>query len=196
MLKLHSTLLAIAVGLALTACSQNESEKPAAEPAATEAPATAVPADTSTALTKEQVKTTIQQVGTTTYSAVDSTLVVVLRVTNEGTAALPFSGTKPVSVGIVQLIAGAAGEEDKRGADSRAPLPKDVAPGESVEVTARVPVTFAEGHKVQFELIQEGVAWFGYDFGQPTVVIGPFTTCANAAQSVCGADGQPVATQP
>lgn len=194
MLKLHSTLLAIAVGLALTACSQNNSEQPASQPAATEAPA--APADTSTALTKEQVKTTIQQVGSTAYSAADDTLVVVLKVTNDGTVALPFSGTKPVSVGIVQLVSGAEGEEDKRAADSRAPLPKDLAPGESADVTARVPAAFAKGHKVQFELIQEGVAWFGYDFGQPTVVVGPFAACAGTDKGVCGADGQPIPSQP
>lgn len=186
--------LIFASSLMLTACS-NESETPAAAKDAPAAQEQAAPEQAAGHLTKEQVSSNIEQVGTTAYNAAEDTLTVKLKINNKGTAAWPAAGANPVTVGVVQLLAPAAGTADPtRGQEARAPLAADVLPNGETEVTAVVPGAFAVGNKVQFELVQEGVAWFGFNFQQPVVVVGPFARCADG-KSVCDAEGKAIAAQ-
>ncbi|HEL3813752.1 TPA: hypothetical protein ACKP5X_000724 [Stenotrophomonas maltophilia] len=184
--------LVFASSLLLTACS-NDSETPAAAkdaPAAQEQPAAA---QATGHLTKEQVSSNIEQIGSTTYNAADDNLTVKLKISNKGTAAWPAAGANPVTVGVVQLLAPAPGTADPtRGQEARAPLAADVQPNGETEVTAIVPGAFAVGNKVQFELVQEGVAWFGFNFQQPVVVVGPFARCADG-KGLCDDKGAPIA---
>ncbi|CAJ0596439.1 unnamed protein product [Cylicocyclus nassatus] len=155
--------LILASSLMLTACS-NDSQAPAAAEGA--APAAAV---------KENPQLTHEQIS------------------NKGTAAWPTSGTNPVTVGVVQLLDPAPGTaEPARGEEARVPMTGDVQPHAETEVTAVVPGDFAAGHKVRFELLQEGVAWFGYNFQQPVLVLGPFARCADG-KGLCDDKGAPIA---
>jgi hypothetical protein len=53
----------------------------------------------------------------------------------------------------------------------RLPLPRDVAPGEGVELRAEVELPRAPGrYAVELDLVDEGVAWFASE-GSPTVRI-------------------------
>lgn len=181
--------LLIVSPLLLTACSK-EGEAPAPAPAAPAAPAQA-----SGHLTKEQISSNIEQVGSVAYNAAADTLTFKIKVQNKGTAAWPATGANPVSVGIVQLQPAAPGaSEPARGQEARAPLAGDLTPNGEAEVTAVVPGTFAVGHQVQFELVQEGVAWFGFNFHEPVLIVGPFTRCADG-KGICDAEGKPVAAQ-
>ncbi|HDS1674755.1 TPA: hypothetical protein QEL58_000229 [Stenotrophomonas maltophilia] len=179
--------LILASSLMLTACS-NDSQAPAAAEGAAPAAVKENPQ-----LTHEQVSSNIEQVGSTAYNAADDTLTVKLKISNKGTAAWPTSGTNPVTVGVVQLLDPAPGTaEPARGEEARVPMTGDVQPHAETEVTAVVPGDFAAGHKVRIELLQEGVAWFGYNFQQPVLVLGPFARCADG-KGLCDDKGAPIA---
>lgn len=193
--KLSLPLL-VATSLFLSACSSNESGAPteaAAAVSANQPTQTNPPTSAGIRLTKEQVSTSIEQIGVPSYNATDDTMTVQLKITNNGKVPLPSGGANPVSVGVVQMTPNPAGEAT-RGQEFRAPFAGDLAPSSSTEVTAVVPGAFASGNSVQFELVQEGVAWFGYDFQQPVVVLGPFKRCADD-KGLCDADGKAVAAK-
>ena len=188
--------LLFATALSVVACSSNEGDAPAETTPVVDAPS-AVPAAASTALTKEQVSISIAQVGATTFTAEDKSLNFVVKVTNNGTVALPAAGAMPVQLGVIQLVPGTDGLPEKRGKDSRVTFPQDLQPAASIDLNVKVPADFVVGNKVQFEPVQEGVAWFGFNFEQPVLVLGPFKACGADPNGVCDATGNPVtATAP
>lgn len=183
--------LILASSFALAACSSNESETPAAAEQA--APAAAPAAEQNKPLAKEDVAVAIEQVGQPTYNAADDTLTVGFKITNNGKATLPAIGGQNVSTGLLQLLPDPANPDGKRGQDmGRAPLTSDLAAGQSQELKASVPAALLVGNKLQLELLQEGVAWFGFDFQQPVLVLGPFARCADG-KALCDDKGAPVA---
>lgn len=182
--------LILASTFALAACSSNESETPAA---AEQAAPAAAPANQNKPLKQEEVSTAIEQVGPATYNAADDTLAVTFKVTNNGKVALPATGTQIVSVGVLQLVPDPANPEGKRGQDiGRALLTADLQVGQSQQLTASVPAGLLVGNKLQVELLQEGVAWFGFNFQQPVLVLGPFARCADG-KALCDDKGAPIA---
>jgi hypothetical protein len=55
--------------------------------------------------------------------------------------------------------------------DGRAPLPRDLGPGEELELSMVVNAPRDPGdYLLEVDLLQEGVAWFG-DKGSPTVTL-------------------------
>lgn len=183
--------LLIASSLVLSACSSNEGEAPVA--AVEKAAEPSSPQPTAQRLTKEQVATTIEQVGSLGYNAADDTLVVSVKVTNNGTASLPHAGANPVSLGVLQMVPAASGTPT-RGQELRVQFESDVAPSTNAELIAVIPAALAVGNTVQLELVQEGVAWFGYDFQQPTLILGPFARCTDG-KALCDADGKAIAAK-
>lgn len=181
----------LASGFVLGGCSSNESEAPAAtEPAAAAAAAPA--AGQNKPLTQDEVSTAIEQVGTATYNAADDTLAITFKVTNNGKVALPAAGSQNVSAGVLQLLPEPGNAEGKRGQDiGRAVLNGDLAVGQSQELKASVPAGLLVGNKLQIELVQDGVAWFGFNFQQPVLVLGPFERCADG-KALCGEKGAPI----
>ncbi|WP_422505263.1 hypothetical protein [Stenotrophomonas sp. GZD-301] len=182
--------LILASTFALAACSSNESETPAA---AEQAAPAAAPANQNKPLTQEEVAIAIEQVGQTTYNAAEDTVTVAFKVTNNGKVALPANGTQIVSAGVLQLVPDPATPEGKRGQDiGRALLTGDLQVGQSQEMKASVPAELLVGNKLQVELLQEGVAWFGFNFQQPVLVLGPFARCADG-KGLCDDKGAPLA---
>ncbi|QIO86851.1 hypothetical protein G9274_000536 [Stenotrophomonas rhizophila] len=185
--------LILASTFALAACSSNESEAPAAaEQAAAPADAPAAAASQNKPLTQEEVSIAIEQVGQATYNAADDTLTVAFKVTNNGKVALPANGGQNVSAGVLQLVPDPANPEGKRGQDiGRAVLNGDLQVGQSQELKASVPAALLVGNKLQVELLQEAVAWFGFNFQQPVLVLGPFARCADG-KGLCDDKGAPI----
>lgn len=182
--------LILASTFALAACSSNESETPAA---AEQAAPAAAPANQNTPLTQDQVSTAIEQVGQPSYNAADDTLTVTFKVTNNGKVALPANGTQIVSAGVLQLVPDPGNPEGKRGQDiGRALLTGDLQVGQSQELKAAVPAALLVGNKLQVELLQEGVAWFGFNFQQPVLIVGPFARCAED-KGLCDDKGTAIA---
>ncbi len=188
--------LLCAASLVLSACSSNESDSKAAEIDAA-APAAAGQAENkvNTPLTREQVATTLELVGTPAYSAADDSLHLIVRVTNNGTALLPAANGAPVGLGLLQLIPDSnAPNGVKRGADLRVALKGDLEPGSAQALEAAVPADFLVGNKLQAELLQDGVAWFGFNWEQPVLIMGPFTRCADG-KGLCDENGQAIAAK-
>lgn len=191
-----ATLLAACL-CALAACSKEADTAPdAAAPAAGSTPAAAEPAaeKTNAALTADQVKVDLVSSAEPAYLAADDTVVFQLKLSNKGGVVLPATGANPVTVGVIQFAPGKDGKADERGTELRAPLTGDLQPGSAQDVVAVVPAAFVVDKKVQFEGLQEGVAWFGYNFSQPVVVLGPFARCADG-KAVCDAAGKPLAAK-
>lgn len=192
-LKSHYIPLLLASAALLSTCSSDNSPTPPAAESSAIAPAAEAnaPAVINAPLTREQVSVAIEQLGAPIYDVSDDTLNLRVKLSNNGTAPLPAQGTYQVLLGLIQLEP----STEERGTDSRAALNSDVEPGSSVEVDVKVPAVFAAGYKVQLEPLQEGVAWFGFDYDQPVLVVGPFKRCDGNPQSLCNADNSALATK-
>ncbi len=99
-------------------------------------------------------------------------LEVVVRVENRGTSVWTAGDDeKPGTIGIACRLFSAAGEklDEFRG---RAPLPRDLAPGEAAEVTLCYPRAAAppSGGRLAIDLIARGQFWFG-DQGSPVLLL-------------------------
>lgn len=97
-----------------------------------------------------------------------------VKILNRSTMPLAGRGKYPVNLAVVQL------PETKGDAHAfprieirRIPLP-GIAPGAEVTLPLTLPLSvFSNGSVVRLELVQEGVAWFSYDYGLPPLDIGP-----------------------
>lgn len=197
------TLLALAVplalALALSACSDSSepvmpADPPAAaQPAATEPMAVEYAADhrIDERIEKSDVNTRLSLVGVPVYLRDKDLIEFQVEVFNDGEVALVSAGSAPVRLAIT--LAGPEGVDRAPGTRSfhRAQLPL-IAPGDSAVVTARAPAAPIDGLMVQVELVQEGIAWWGKSYGQPTLDIGRFQRCDGAASSLCDADRVPL----
>ncbi|MFO3704949.1 hypothetical protein ACI6Q5_08140 [Xanthomonas codiaei] len=109
-----------------------------------------------------------------------------IRIDNRGGTSLAGRGQYPVNLAVVQLPNGRGGTDAMPRVEvQRIPLP-GVAPGAAVEMPLTVPLSrFAKGAVVRLELVQEGVAWFTYDYGLPPLDIGPLQTCKDQPERLC-----------
>lgn len=192
------TIIPLVCVMALSACSSNEGDAPAASTPAAEQAAAATPAaaaGSNPPLTQDQVSTVLETMGEPAYSAADDTLRLSIRVTNNGTATLPATGGSPVALGLLQLVDDPANPDGKRGLDLRVALKGNVDPGKSQVLEATVPADFLLGNRLQAELLQDNVAWFGFNFNQPVLVWGPFARCADG-KGLCDGAGKAVASTP
>lgn len=187
-MKRFGLLMAMAgLALALSACKQQSDSEVAgadATPSAAQAPA-----PKPDALKKEQVAVAVELESPVRAGADGLSIEIPVKITNKGSAVLSSELRPPVMVGI--QITGTAGDMASEGAVrdfKRAPLPL-VAPGASVSVVVKLPVNERiAGRKLAIGLVQESIRWFA-DWGQPDLVVGPFTPCDG---KVCGADGKPL----
>ncbi len=92
--------------------------------------------------------------------AAGDTLEVDVTVTNTGTARWLAEGRD--MIGVVHLAVHRVDSESRNAACDiyRLPLGRDVAPGERLELRARVPLTQAGLKMLRFDLVAEQVAWF------------------------------------
>jgi SAM-dependent methyltransferase len=117
-----------------------------------------------------------------------ASVTVPVRVRNDGDFAWPAGlERRPVAVGNHWL--GAAGALVRRD-DGRALLPRDVRPGEAVELALEVTAPDRSGDYVlELDLVQEGVAWFAERGSKPARV--PVTVQAGAAALAPAGPGPP-----
>lgn len=189
------TLFTAASMLLIVGCSSNNEEAqidPAAPVATTPAPpppAEPQPAKINAPLTAEQIKVEVNVVDSPRYDAARDQLSVRVAVRNVGPVVMPVRGGQQVVLGIVQKIAAAPDQPDKRAAESRAAFSQDISPGQTVEADAVFPADWIVGNKVEFDVLQEQVLWFGLSMKQPTATIGPFTRCGTG---LCDEKGAPI----
>lgn len=184
-----STMTTLVMVVILTACSQrgNESQPSGSTTEREDANV----AGANAALTAQQVKVSLEQVGALSYVAIDDSLVIRVRVTNNGPVPLPASGNNNVLLGGVQLTKGPSGNFDVRAREYRSPLPANLEPMASIELDLRVPASDVIEGALKIGLVQENVAWFGEEFGQPTLSVGPLIKCAGT-NDLCMPSGEPL----
>lgn len=143
-------------------------------------------------IAREDVATSLVQVGVPRYRSQDDILLFAVAVTNNGKVPLVSAGKAPVRVGVT--LAGPDGVDKAPGTRkfARAMLPM-IVPGDTKEVVVKVPVPPLLGLGVRAELVQEGVAWWSRGFRQPVLDIGVFQRCNGAPDTLCDAAGGPVA---
>lgn len=176
----------------LTACGQKEMATGAGSANQQKESATENHTDPSeaagVALKKENVAIKLAVVGAPTYVENEDTFHQIIKITNDGKAALPAHTTMPVRLGAV--LVDPNGGLESRVDIGRANLPNDIAPGQSADVDVAI-----EGSKVvndkqlHIEALQENVAWFSVDFQQPDVVVGTFARCNENTRSICDSKG-------
>ncbi len=204
----HSLVLSASLlALLLSACDR--SAPPPAPPAAdatpaepaSPAPATAAPVATATAdassidapIDPIQIATRIELVGEPVHVRGNDMLVLRLRVHNNGQHILVSAGTHKVHLGT--MLVGPQGVDTPPGnrdfVRTRLPL---LQPGSSAEIEAELPVPALLGLPLRFELVQEGVSWFGA-YGEPSLDLGPYARCADDPIALCDAAGAVVASR-
>ncbi len=182
-------ITAIALMGVLAACSQNGDDSQPTD--STAAIKTANSTATHALLTASEVKVSLEQVGALGYASIDDSLVIRVKITNNGPVPLPASGTNNVLLGGVQLTKGSSGTFDVRAHEYRSPLPADLDPGASIELDLRVPAPDAKEGVVKVGLLQENIAWFDEKSGQTTLSIGPLAKCAET-NDLCMLSGEPL----
>jgi len=189
---LGRTALFIAAAIALCSCSSGKNEDAAG--AGGEATAASPGKEAVNApLKAELVNIDVKVTKGPSYDAATDQLRVTVALTNNGPVVLPVTGRNPVTMGVVQKVASDNGLPDKRGEETRAAFTEDIAPTQTGLVEVTLPAAFAVGHKVEFDALQESVAWFGFTYDQDTAVVGPFRRC-DGDVGLCGSDGTPLPT--
>jgi hypothetical protein len=188
---LRSALAFCVAAGTLAACS-SRSDEVTSEPSPAAASTGAT--NTNAPLKPEQVNVVVKVSSGPTYDPVADQVHVAVSLLNNGNVTLPVTGTNPVTMGIVQKLPNVSGLPDKRGEESRAAFTAPVAPSSSAEVQVVLPATFVVGNKVEFDALQEGIAWFGFSYSQPTAVIGPFARCVGGS-GICDDQGRPLITR-
>lgn len=188
--------LLLVSALALSACSQDAPAPAAADGGeAPVAEAAATPADNAinAPIAAEDIDTRLELVDAPVHVAGSDTLRVTVRVHNEGRATLASEGGAPVRLGVMLL--GPEGPDKAPGNREFQRLVIPVIPaGASAEVTGELPVQPLLGLGVRYELVQEGVNWFSAH-GEAPLDLGTFVRCEDGAPALCGADGQPLASE-
>lgn len=191
-LTLRTTPLLLLGALALSGCSDDT-----AAPSGTDAPAPATvsapTAGINAPIPAEDIDTRLELVGSPVHVAGGDTLRLTVRVHNDGRATLVSEGTAKVNLGV--MLVGPEGPDTTPGNRDfqRMTLP-EIPAGGSAEVTGELPVQPLLGLPLRIELVQEGVNWFSA-YGEVSLDLGPFARCADDASALCGADGQPLATE-
>lgn len=180
----------VAAAIALSACSSGRNED--AVGADGGAPAASAGEETVNApLKAELVNIDVKVTKGPSYDAAADQVRVTVALTNNGPVVLPVTGRNPVTMGVVQKLRSDNGLPDKRGEETRAAFSADIAPTQTGLVEVVLPAAFAIGHKVEFDALQEGVAWFGFTYDQDTAIVGPFRRCDGDA-GLCSSDGTPL----
>jgi len=129
-------------------------------------------------LLPSQVNVTLTLVGAPSLSADGQQINATVDISNHGSVTLTSSGPHPVHLGNHTV--------DRSGNIlandiTRANIP-DIAPGAHAAVTISTPANQAlgTGNLVQYELVQEAVAWF-HSWGFQPITVGPFTMCPNGS---------------
>jgi hypothetical protein len=101
----------------------------------------------------------------------DHALLVGIAVWNTGSAFWPVGSSFPYPTGIVSVAPYVRGPDGGRIELPRAPLPRGVSPGETVDVQLSLPQDQIAGrHEIEVDVVREGLAWFG-DLGSPTLTV-------------------------
>ena len=100
----------------------------------------------------------------------------IIRVKNISDQTWPFRGDSKENYGVnlSYYLFNEAGDTPY-GDGERTYLPKDLKPGESVELTAFIKAPFKPGkYQIRFEMVQEAVAWFGHknkdNYSKPSAI--------------------------
>lgn len=140
-----------------------------------------------------RIATRIEMAEPPEYVRAADTLVLRVRVHNDGSHLLVSAGEKMVQLGAMligpQGIDSAPGKRDF----VRAQLPL-LQPGTNTQVQIELPVNALLELPVRLELVQEGVNWFGR-YGEPSLDLGPYTRCTDDAAALCDAAGTAVASR-
>jgi hypothetical protein len=108
-------------------------------------------------LPPEDRRVVMDSMGVPVWSGTDRRWTVAVRVTNQGEVPIGSNGSWPVNLGVHLLRPnGQLLENDY----ARSVLPM-IAPGESVTLQVELPNDRASGNVVEFDPVQESVAWFG-----------------------------------
>lgn len=193
-------MLVAPLALALSGCGDTSAPTaPVESPAEASVPAAAEPAAPTyaadhridSAIARTDIATRLRLVGRPVYLAEKDLVEFQVEVFNDGKTAIVSAGEAPVRLAI--NLAGDQGVDTAPGTRSfqRAKLPL-IVPGESAVVTARAPAGPADGLTIQVELVQEGIAWWGKAYKQPTLDIGRIQRCNGAADRLCDADNLPL----
>lgn len=180
--------------LSLIGCSRDLPQPPDPPKATSDAPASAAAVEPAASVTlesgipPEQIATRLELAGPPRYVAASDTLELLVRVHNDGQATLVGEGSAMVRLGA--MLVGPEGPDVAPGVRDfiRAPLPL-LSPGTQAEIAMSLPAQALLGLPVRLELVQEGVNWFSA-YGQPSLDLGTFDRCADAAGTLCTADGQ------
>lgn len=182
----------LATGL-LAACNDAPPPvAPATKPSPAAAPAApAVPGQLNSPLSADQVNVTLSLDGQPRYLSTEDALLVNVKIANNGQVELVGAGTYPVN--LAALLLGPEGPDKAPGLRDfvRVPLPV-IAKGTQSVVQVKLPAESLKGQKVQFQLVQEGVAWFN-GFDQAPLDLGRYSRCNSGAKALCDGSDTPVA---
>jgi hypothetical protein len=143
------------------------------------------------ALNPKEVKFILTLVGQPRYIADKDVLQFNIQINNQGQTTLVGAGTRPVN--LAALLLGPNGPDKAPGLREfvRVHLPP-IAPGERKTLEADLPGDSLKGQTVEFNLVQEGVAWFS-GAGQAGLTLGAYSRCSDASKTLCDAAGTSVA---
>lgn len=195
-IPLTARLIPILLASSILAACGGNSETPSDTAVSPEAPApttaTAGP-EINEPLNPEKVKVTLSLVGQPVYVEGEDVLQFNIRVANTGQVDLVGAGTKPVN--LAALLLGPDGPDKEPGMRDfvRVPLPL-VAQGAQQILQANLPAEKLQGQTVEFQLVQEGVAWFD-GFGQAPLDLGAYSRCSKEEKTLCDKAGTPVTKQ-
>jgi len=190
---LNAIFLFIAIAVILVACDREPGSSTSSSTPAGSSDQTSSANLINAAIPKDAISTELKLAGHPSYSANDDTLHVHIRVFNRGKADLISAGTAMVRLGA--MLIGPNGPDQAPGKRdfARIDLPM-IAPGNAIDVEARLPASTLLGLPIRFDLVQEGVNWFSV-YGQPTLDVGPFKRCNDDPKSLCDADNHSVPGQ-
>jgi hypothetical protein len=188
MIRAHALHLAVmaACVAGLAACGSGQQGQPAATSATAAAPGPAALAP------GQHYQASISLVGQPEVSADGQDIIVVVRVTNDGTLAFGTQATNEHNVNLGAHAIDAAGHWIVTNL-ARGTIP-EVAPGQAVKATIQLPVAKVLGHSAEILPVEENVAWFD-KWGTKPLVVGPFEACSDPSKGkLCDAQGKPLAT--
>jgi len=146
-----------------------------------------------TGLSRDQVNVTLTITAAPSLSADGQSVLTTVDIANHGTVTLASAAPHPVNLGNHLIdAAGNAVQFDV----TRQGIP-EIAPGQHAAVTIATPsaLLLGNGRRVQFEPVQEGIAWF-QSFGFTPLVAGPYVSLSGAGSSTNGSvamSWQPIA---
>jgi YD repeat-containing protein len=136
-----------------------------------------------TGLTRDQLNVTLTITSAPALSADGQSVLTTVDIANNGKVTLASAAPHPVNLGN-HLIDGTGNQVV--GDLTRASIP-EIAPGSHAAVVISTPAAqlLGTGRRVQFELVQEGIAWF-QSFGFTPLVAGPYLSLGGATGSITG----------